>query len=188
MEREENIFQTPSQEFVTHFSWADTPLLGLQNQQGSSCSDEAFARSFPWARKARQTSNPRHPGSSFLPSHLPTRIMTGFRPGSLETFQCANHEEEVQPLAEGVTMLPSWFPHTRLAPEVYQQFCTSSNSDVCGAPILCLIFQIFLSEMLGFLSLSVISSSGSTSSVHKAGPCSFSSRYYCQSSDNSFHT
>ena len=30
------------------------------------------------------------------------------------------HEEKVQPVAEGVVMLPSWLPHVRLVPEFFQ--------------------------------------------------------------------
>ena len=33
--RGKHFFQTPPQEFVTHFSWARTPLHGLQRGQGS---------------------------------------------------------------------------------------------------------------------------------------------------------
>ena len=53
------------------------------------------------------------------------------------------HEEKVQPLAEGVVMLPSWLPHIRLVPEFFQYLALFTFSDVCCAQVFCLSFPRF---------------------------------------------
>ena len=94
---------------------------------------------------SRKTSNPCPQGSSFFPSQLPIKITTSFSPGSLQTFQCERHEEKVQPLAEGVVMLPSWLPHILL----FRFFCGHLLITTVGADSYPVVLE--------FLSLSFIS-------------------------------
>ena len=90
--RRKHSFQTPSQEFVTQFSWTRTPLHGLQKR--TRILPQAFACFIPLGGEPEEN-------YQLLISMifiLPFATSNKDKPGILQTFQCARHKGKGQPL------------------------------------------------------------------------------------------